>query len=176
MPKEQTQEQAKPQAETQNKTSSAGAKVTVACKLPHGLILRVFEARTAPELVHGGGSRTVRTFWPTGESVRLNGNTTPYGVAPTWPIVGGYGLTQGVSKDLWDAWLEQNKGSAVVKGELVFAYEKAGMVEGRATEQIEIKSGLEPLDPAGDPRAATSPNKNLHNITEEEQRAKSRAA
>lgn len=33
----------------------------------------------------------------------------------------GYALTEGVDKNFWDTWLEQNKDAAYVVGKLVFA-------------------------------------------------------
>ena len=39
-------------------------------------------------------------------------------------MVAGYALTHNVSKDLFDAWLIENKDSAMVKKRLVFGYEQ----------------------------------------------------
>lgn len=91
--------------------------VTVGCKLPHGLIIEV-----------------------EGKRVKLHG-------ANTSRVVGGYGLTPGVDKDFFDAWLKLSATSVVVKRGLIFAQDNPGKAEGQAKEQAEIRSGLEGLDP-----------------------------
>lgn len=148
---------------------SAGAKVTVACKLPHGLVLRLFRMEEEAELVMGGGTRMRKVARPTGEQVVLHGNAVPFGTIPMHRIIGGYALTEGVDKDFFDAWLEQNKSAAYVRNGLVFAYEKAEATEGRARENASRLSGLEPLNKDGDPRVPKSPFG--LKITEEESRA-----
>ncbi|PWT77549.1 MAG: hypothetical protein C5B60_02640 [Chloroflexi bacterium] len=131
---------------------TAGAKVTVACKLPGGLLMRIFAPMTRPEPVMGGGTREVTTWEPTGQGRWARGNAVPYGVVPSWPIVGGYGLTHDVPKDFWDKYLEQNRDSPWIVHHLVFAYEDAAQAAAAAKEKAALKSGLEPLDPDNLPR------------------------
>jgi hypothetical protein len=133
-------------------TRKAGAKVTVACKLPHGLILRVFGFDTRSEPVMGGGSKEVKVARQIGESVTLNGNAVPFGKAPEHPIIGGYALTHGVDKELFDKWLEQNRDSDLVRNRLIFAYESQDKAVDRAKEHAKARSGLEPIDPDNLPK------------------------
>lgn len=121
--------------------------VTVACKLPHGLILRLFDMLDHDEPVMGGGMRTVKKAVPRLETVTLKGYAVPFGKMPDVPVAGGYALTTGVDAEFWDAWLEQNKTTDLVKNNLVFAAERQDTAQGRAREQDEIRNGLEPLDP-----------------------------
>lgn len=91
--------------------------VIVGCKLPHGL-----EAQIA------------------GKTVVLNGSNSA-------TIIGGYGLTQGVDKDGFEAWLLAYADLPYVKNELVFAQESAKSAAAQATENAAEKTGLEGLDP-----------------------------
>lgn len=154
------------------KASSAGAKVTVACKIPNGLRLRVFQMIKSQELVMGGGVREMQIANPVGEPILINGPAVPFGAIPNFLIVGGYALTEGVDKETWDAWLAANKESQMVKNKLVFAYEKDGMAAGAAHEHEEIRTGLEPMVPDTDPRGRSS----LKVTQEEEQKKRLKAA
>ena len=65
-------------------------------------------------------------------------------------VVGGYGLTRNVPKDFWDKWIAENADFAPVAAGLIFAL-GGDKAKGKAKEQAEIRSGLEPL--------STSPTK-----------------
>lgn len=125
----------------------AGAKVTVACKLPHGIILRGFLEREERELVMGGGVRETKVFRPTGERQVVHGSVLPFGAVPPYPIVGGYALTENVSKDLWDSWVAVNKDAEIVKRRLIFAYENPNKASDEARSNVKELSGFEPIDP-----------------------------
>lgn len=120
------------------------ATVDVCCKLPNGLHLTVFRMEEHVEPVMGGGSRTVHRAVADGRTsirgVGRRGHDDPR-------IVGGYAVTHGVDAAIWARWLEQNRDSDVVRNRLIFADEKPGMATGKAREQAEILSGLEPLNP-----------------------------
>lgn len=120
-----------------------GAAVDVCCKLPNGLHLAVFRMEDHVEPVMGGGVRTVQRAVPEGRvTVRGTGRRLD---DPR--IVGGYAVTRGVDADLWARWMAQNKDSDIVRNGLIFADEKPAMATGKAKEQADIRSGLEPLDP-----------------------------
>ena len=130
----------------------AGPTVTVACKLPHGLILRVFDTRERPVPVLGGGTRMEVEAIPQSKTYKLNGVATFAKEAPKAPMSSGFALTHGIPKDFWDRWLEQNKELDAVENGLIFAHEKESMTAGEAKEKVTLKSGLEPLDPKNLPR------------------------
>ncbi len=146
------------------KASQSGAKVTVACKIPAGLELRLFEMVTVRHPIMGGGFREVqesRVRTDVG-SVLIHGNAIPYGkqpahrivMAPGAPMTDGFALTPNIDKDFFDEWLKQNKDSAIVKNGLIFAYEKPDAVTAEAKDRAKTqRSGLEPLNQGKDPRA-----------------------
>lgn len=105
--------------------------ITVGCKIINGIILR-----------HQG------------KSVTLAG-------AGASRIIGGYGLTEGVDKEFFDAWCAANADSALLSGELVFAQDKAGAAAAQAKEQEDVKSGFEALDMAK-PAAGVSVDADVH--------------
>lgn len=133
--------------------SSAGAKVTVACNLPHGLQLRPCRMVASRELVMGGGSRDIKIAEPVGEPILIYGAATEGGKLPLAPIVAGYALTHGVPKDAWDQWIADNRDSAMVRNGCVFAYESPDDTQAEAREREGTLSGLQPFLPDGDPRA-----------------------
>ncbi|MDB5448416.1 MAG: hypothetical protein JWQ97_3733 [Phenylobacterium sp.] len=133
-----------------------GETVTVACKLPNGLILRVFDMVEHDEPVMGGGFRSVSRAHQTGTDVVIKGAAAPFGMEK--PLVGGYALTSNVDADFFTRWLEQNAESDMVRNRMVFAHGRADHVRGQAREQDEITSGLEPLKQKGDRRSPKARN------------------
>lgn len=134
------------------------AKVLVACKIPNGLILRLFKPEEVDYPLLGGGYKRVTEYKPIpGAQVELAGPATPFGQMPNAPVAAGYAITP-VEKDFWDKWLEQNKDAAVVENGLVFASEKQGNVvaQARDNRKNKVKSGLEQIDPANPPQAGIS--------------------
>lgn len=135
----------------------AGETVTVACKLPNGLVLRLFRPKEMSVPILGGGFRSETQFVDTGESLTLNGWAHRQNMAPQVQIIGqngGYALTHEVPKAFWDKWLEQNKDSDFVKNGIIFAHEKAGFVESQAKDKdhANLRSGFERLDPSQMPK------------------------
>jgi hypothetical protein len=126
--------------------------VWVACKLPHGLLLRTFHFETVWEPVMGGGTREVKIARVHGPEVRIRGNTFPYGTVPNWPIEGGFGFTANVDKAFWDEWVEQNKDHPAVKNRLIWAMPDINSMTDEAKKLASVKSGLEPLDPQNLPK------------------------
>ncbi len=133
--------------------SSAGAKVTVFCKLPHGVRIRGYRMRKSTELVMGGGSRDVSVAEPTGQEALIFGVSKPFGgSAKTLVNENGYAITSGVDKDLWDNWLEANKDSKMVTNHLIYAAASAEDGHDWSDDHADARSGLEPFMPEGDPR------------------------
>jgi len=143
---------------------SSGETVTVACKLPHGLMLRLFEMVDAPEPISGGGMKMVPRARQIGRAITVRGTALPFGKLPDFKIEGGYAMTEGVDADFWDQWLKANADSDVVRNGLIFASPRIGHAIGQAREQEEVRSGLEPLLLDRDPRAPKSLNPNVGNI------------
>jgi hypothetical protein len=125
----------------------AGARVTVACKLPAGLVIRGFQKVTERESVVGGGTRDFDVFRPTDEQAVINGPASAPGMAPKCRVSFGYAITPNVKKDLFDSWLEANRDNPYVKNKLIFAFEADGMIDGAAKENEKRVSGFEMIDP-----------------------------
>jgi len=124
-----------------------GDTVTVACKLPHGLELRLCKPEEFQVPVPGGGMRKEKRFVHFGPAVVIKGYVAPHGMSPEAPVVGGYALTYGVDSDFFAEWLKQNADHDAVRNNLIFAHVKNDMVTGEAKEKAEIRNGLEPIDP-----------------------------
>jgi len=136
-------------AKIRNIPSTTGETVSIACKLPNGLIMRVFDMVEASEPVLGGGHRASKMAQMRGEPVVIYGNASPYGERPQNDVLHGYAITSGVSKEFWELWLEQNKDSALVKNRIIFAsdYKDTNVsVEDEAKDHLDTRSGLEALE------------------------------
>lgn len=94
-----------------------GTKVTVGCKLPHGLHLEIGDTRVT---VKGANAAN---------------------------IIGGHGITDGVDKEFFDAWMALNADHPAVKNELIFAHEKDRDTAAEAQEKVDNKTGFEGIDP-----------------------------
>lgn len=115
-------------AKIETTAPSSANTVTVGCKLPHGLVLEL-----------GGNEITVKG-------------------ANSSAIVGGFGLTEGVPADFFDAWMAKNKDMALVKNELIFAQAKTSEAQAEAKDKAANKSGLEGMgtsDMPADVKAGT---------------------
>jgi len=127
--------------------------ITVACKLPHGLRLRLYKMEPFAEPVLGGGVRETKKAVQVGNEVVLNGyRQLPFGQVPRAMIASGFALTSNVPKDFFEEWLKQNKDSAVVKQGLIFAHVERESVEDQAKDHRKVRNGLEPLDPKNLPK------------------------
>jgi hypothetical protein len=133
--------------------------VTVACKVPWGLRLYVCTPVTARERTPNGDKEV--TEYRKGDPVQINGPGYPNGNTQELRkkgfrkepnVEGGYALTMNVPKPFWDAWLEQNKDTALVRSKMIFAYADADSTRDVARENESRTSGLEPLNPDGDYR------------------------
>lgn len=131
-----------------NTIHAARDVVSVACKMPNGLILRGMDRTIVPELVQGGGVREVVCFVPNGEQIVLGGTSARVG-DPRPPLLtaSGYRVTPNVPKKLWDDWLEANKNSDLVRNRIVFASEKREDVEAFGRQHDVVVTGLEGIDP-----------------------------
>jgi hypothetical protein len=138
---------------TNRPRATTGETVTVACRMPNGVVLHVDEFVDV-RITSPGGTETVKMARPVrGESIVLNGYAVSVadiqaGRASGQVIAGGFGLTSGVPKDFWDAWLVQNQNTDLVLRGIVFASKNNGAAQATAIERSgEVKSGLEPMDP-----------------------------
>lgn len=136
----------------QLKRSDSGT-VTVACKVPNGMILRIFQMHDRDEPVMGGGVKTVPRAVQVGDAVTVKGPAVPFGQVPAFVIAGGYALTPGVDAQFFNKWLEQNQDHEAVKNSLIMAADKPDMVRDWAAEHDGNLSGLQPMVPEKDKRS-----------------------
>lgn len=133
--------------------NESGAKVTVACKLPGGLVLHLdsMEKHNEPirgEIVQARKQPTTYTLKGWYDNAR-----SAFGAEVPIPSqIGQYALTHGIPEEFWNQWLEHNKDSDIVKNRLIFASSKRDIVEGMRKDNKGQKSGLEPIDPKAPPR------------------------
>ena len=157
---------------------TTGATVTVACKLPHGLILRIFEMEEYQEPMRDGSWKTMerareipdKRFVVRGTWVGSAGQAYARGNSAVAELLpGGYAITHGCPKELWDIWHKQNKESMLVKNRVIFAHPDHASVTQSAQSNRDVTSGMEPIHPdnpgerLGRP-AATPPGARLRAI------------
>ena len=85
--------------------------VTVACKLPHGLILRLHEMIEQNEPTAGGSFRKVKRAQVIGEPIVLKGYGRRFDRRTEQAVsaqTSSYALTYGVDADFFKKWLAQN--------------------------------------------------------------------
>lgn len=157
----------------------SGEKVTVACKLPHGLRLRLFKMVDGHENVSGNNVRTIKRAEQVGADVVIRGVAVEFGKEK--PLTGGYALTTGVDKKFFEEWMRQNAEHDAVKNHMIFAAGSRDAAEGKAEDHAKDKSGLEPLDMSmvkrgermvgADARLPRSNNANLSPISADTEKA-----
>jgi hypothetical protein len=136
--------------------ATAGAKVTVASKLPMSFEMQCCTKRTVQ--MKNGNTAWVEDQWTkSGKVVVINGTAYPNGQLPEGmpdrpQMANGSALTFGVDKDFFDAWMEQNKDTSMVKNHLIFAATTTEGVKAKAREFKDIQSGLQALTPDNDRR------------------------
>lgn len=124
--------------------------VTVACRLPHGLVLQLQVMAKRSEPILGGGYREFEQATRVGETITIAGfarPVNPEGEHDFAPTAGGYGLTHGVDADFFEAWLQQNAELDAVKRGFIFAHERHDTAAGQAREGKAGLSGLEAINP-----------------------------
>lgn len=141
------------------------AIVTVAVKHPHGVVLRAFRMVDTLEVTRDG-SRTIKEGRSFGQPFTTRGNASFMHVLPNLreqlDQSGGFALTDGCPKDLWDNWLENNIDSDLVRNGLIFAGEDRVAVVAECLKRASLQSGLEPIDPANpNAKSGMRPTANL---------------
>jgi hypothetical protein len=121
--------------------------VTVASKLPHGLVLELEEEIKDKEPVMGGGHREVKRWRKNGQAVTINGMARPFGAAYSPTVQEGVGLTFGVDAEFFSKWLAQKKDFPPVVAGMIFAAATTESAIDHAQEISSLKTGFEPIDP-----------------------------
>jgi hypothetical protein len=132
--------------------SKSASTVTVACKLPNGLWLQLWDTQDVPES-SPTGTRMIKKAFKKGEPIKLNGCALPFGAVPEYPLPGGYALTT-IPADFWAEWVKQNPDSDALANRVIFAHATPSDTDAQAREQArdKVKSGFEPIDPKNPPK------------------------
>lgn len=121
--------------------------VTVACKIPNGVVLQVYTMETVSVPVMAGGFRDVKLAKQLPWRQKLNGPARKIGEDLPYQVIHGFALTHNVDADKFALWLEQYKDTDMVKNGLVFAQLKTNDTIAQANEHKGQISGYEPIDP-----------------------------
>lgn len=130
--------------------------VTVACALPHGFVMQVQQKVRIPAPSREDPSRTEEISRAGGRHVVIAGparNRDPERMMNGTGVLvaGGYALTLGVDKDLWDEFRAQMAEWPPIATGQVFAHERDDHTRGRARDGQHGPSGFEPFDPKNTP-------------------------
>jgi hypothetical protein len=103
------------------------------------------------------GTRLVTVYEATGEEMLIKGPAyDPKGRTPDHldAATGAFALTHGIPRAFWEAWLEQNKDSDLVKSRHLFACAEGddASIKAETKDLQSHKTGLEPLIVDSDPR------------------------
>jgi hypothetical protein len=149
------EEKAAPVVQRRPVSQKSGRTVTVACKIPPGLVLQLQRPLEKYEDTREGPQP--RTYWVKYGPIHVvKGPAYPCGTVPKGfpkpPIIeGGYALTPGIPADFWEQWAEQNKNADFFHPAngadhgAIFAYPDMEDVVAAAAEQEGCLTGLEPL-------------------------------
>lgn len=130
--------------------------VTVACALPHGFRMQLQEKVAIPAPSREDPSRKEEISRYSGPVITINGpapNRDQKRImdGETFPTQGGFALTYGVDKDLWEKWREQMKEWPPLVAGQIFASEREDAVKGKARAGESGPSGFEPFNPSKPP-------------------------
>jgi hypothetical protein len=155
---------AKPQMQRRGHAES----VTVACNLPNGIILQLYDVElTETVLPNGRVIKENQCTLRTDQQWALRGPVNRSALAATnrddvlpddYVLVrsdapdAGYALTFGVPKDFWEEWLRINQNNPLVKNGHVFAAKSESDAKAMAKEHREFTSGFQGLNQSGDYR------------------------
>lgn len=149
-----TQDEAAPPVPPPEERAPSATKsrntVTVACKVPNGLILQNSVLEDDFEPVFGGGSRPIKAARPIGDPIHITGSARAIMSDPDAKrVVGGYGLTFNVPKEAFEKWMKDNAALDMVKNGLIFAHDSPDRATDQARDMRSTRSGLEALNVEG---------------------------
>lgn len=121
--------------------------VTVACKLPHGLILQLQEPREVAEPTQTSPDRKVTRYERVGKTITIAGCALHNDRPTQKQVMGGFALTHGIDASFFSKWLEQNAQHPAVEGGFIFAAGKMETVETQIAKGEKRRTGMEPADP-----------------------------
>lgn len=121
--------------------------VSIGCKIPNGIVMRLHQYVEQDVPLLGGGFQKQKIALPTGKEITLKGWARKMNEAPALLIDGYCAINSEVDADFWAQWLEQNKNAQYIKNGMIFAVSNDKSAIAKAREEVERRSGMEPLDP-----------------------------
>lgn len=121
--------------------AAKGGQVTVACKMPNGVVLNFNRYERVNEQtldIH----KHVDT-----RRIVLKGYAHKVGEPPPVLIAGGYALTN-VDADLWGEWVDTHKGNDLLSDRLIFAASTPDRAVAQAREQAKVPAQFPPTKPS----------------------------
>lgn len=130
--------------------------VTVACSLPHGFQLQLQERVLIPAPSREDANRKEQISRHVGVPITINGparNRDPKRMMDGTGVLvaGGYALTPGVDKDIWEKFAAQMAEWPPIATGQVFARERDDHARGQARAGDAGPSGFEPFNPKEPP-------------------------
>lgn len=139
-----------------------GETVTVACKIPNGIYIQLWDMVDVLEMGPLGARAVSKARRRPGFApIRLNGPSVPHNMSARYTIAGGFALTEGVPRGAFDEWLSQNADADFVRNGLVFCAPRAADAMDMAREKESVRSGMEPIDPDAPPREMQTQNRHV---------------
>lgn len=132
--------------------------VVVASKLPMNLELQNCAPKEAR--ITGQFGSTVETVMvKTGDVVLIRGTGYPRGQVPKgYPKAphineAGFAVTRNVPYDFWETYVAQNRDADLIRNGLLTAEVDLDSLDDKTADFAGLNSGLEPVNPDGDPRS-----------------------
>ena len=139
--------------------AGAGNTLFVACKHPNGLELTCYDQVEAHLATPGGVEKTkvwkrngARSFLVEGPAMTVNPHAAGPHLMRFKEQFGGYSITPGCPKDVWEHWSKFNQN--MLEAKIVQAFSSQSDAIAWCRTQRDVRSGLEPIDPL-DPGAST---------------------
>ena len=127
--------------------------VVVACKFPRGLRIRCGSFQEVRVPTPGGTFATEKRWVANGNVIKINGpGRGMKSDDPDSANRDGFALTFNVDKEQMDQWLADNKYSPIVTSGMIKVHASRNELKAMTRELAGLKTGLEPLNPDGDPR------------------------
>lgn len=150
------------------RTESKSKTVTIGCRIPNGVILRLFRMEDFQYPTPGGGFVTQKRAVPIdGREYTITGYAAPAGGLPRngMPTIGGYALTHNIPRDFWEEWCKQNHDADLLKNHLLFCESDRIRAEDHARDHAAVRDNMGPLvekDPRN-PRPLTTAVSGIQN-------------
>lgn len=160
------------------KTASKAQFVMVGSKLPQNLEIQLCTTRHARETGQFGSVDSV-VHVKTGEIHLLRGTAYPSDKPPKGfpkrPDMieddnGGYAMSK-IPAEFMARWMEENKDTDMVRNRVIIVKDDVDSLIDAAKDQIDVSSGLGPMNPDGDPRAPKPTSTSVQGVKPEQRPA-----